>query len=244
MRAMVLAAGRGERMRPLTDALPKPMLTAGGRPLLVWHLLRLSRAGFHDVIINHAWLGHKIEQALGDGRQYGLRLHYSAETQALETAGGIARALPMLGDEPFLVINGDVWCDWKPEQARAQGRKLHVNGDLAWLLLADNPAHHPGGDFLLTPGQRVRDPRQAGLVTSRTNTHLTFTGIGVYHPALFADVPVGQPAALAPLLRQAMHQGKVAGAHYQGDWLDIGTPARLADLDARLQAQPAAFFRF
>lgn len=244
MRAMILAAGRGERMRPLTDALPKPLLRAGGRPLIVWHLLRLSRAGFHDVVINHAWQGHKLEQALGDGRQYGLRLHYSAESAALETAGGIAHALPLLGDAPFLVVNGDVWCDWQPERARAQARALHAQGDLAWLLLADNPAHHPQGDFLLDDGGRVLDPDQARPVTSGTNTRLTFTGIGVYHPALFAGVPAGQPAALAPLLRQAMRQGNVIGAHYNGEWLDIGTPARLADLDARLQASPPAHLHF
>ena len=240
MRAMILAAGRGERMRPLTDNLPKPLLRAGGRPLIVWHILRLSKAGFHDIVINHAWLGRKIEQALGDGRQDGVRLHYSAEPQALETAGGIAQALPLLGPEPFLVINGDVWCDWPPASALQQARQLHLNSDLAWLLLCNNPAHNPNGDFLLDTAGRVRDPKQAHNVTVRINSRLTFTGVGVYHPALFAQLPTGQPAALAPLLRQAMHQGRVAGAHYHGEWMDIGTPARLAELDARLQNQPVS----
>ena len=244
MRAMILAAGRGERMRPLTDTLPKPLLHAGGRPLIVWHIARLARAGFHDIVINHAWLGHKIEQALGDGRQYGVRLHYSAEGQALETAGGIAQALPLLGDEPFLVVNGDVWCDWTPELAPGQAQRLHASGDLAWLLLAGNPPHHPSGDFLLDATGRVRDPVQPDGVTARANSRLTFTGIGVYHPALFAGLPAGRPAALAPLLRQAMREGKVAGAHYNGEWMDIGTPARLAELDARLIARPPASLRF
>ncbi len=244
MRAMILAAGRGERMRPLTDALPKPLLRAGGRPLIVWHIVRLSRAGFHDIVINHAWLGHKIEQALGDGRQYGVRLHYSAEAQALETAGGIARALPLLGDAPFLVVNGDVWCDWRPELARGEARRLHPRGDQAWLLLTDNPPHHPRGDFLLGAAGRVRDPGQPGKIAAHGDARLTFTGIGVYHPALFAGLPADRPAALAPLLRQAMHRGKVSGAHYNGEWMDIGTPARLAELDARLLARPSPLFRF
>ena len=240
MRAMILAAGRGERMRPLTDSLPKPLLRAGGRPLIVWHIMRLSQAGFHDIVINHAWLGGKLQQALGDGRQFGVRLHYSAEPQALETAGGIAQALPLLGQDPFLVINGDVWCDWQPHLAQRQARQLHAKGVLAWLLLTDNPAHNPNGDFLLDTKGRVRDPKQPDNVTVRINSRLTFTGVGVYHPALFAELPIGRPAALAPLLRQAMHQGRVAGAHYPGEWMDIGTPARLAELDARLQNRPAA----
>lgn len=244
MRAMILAAGRGERMRPLTNSLPKPLLRAGGRPLILWHILRLSRAGFHDIVINHAWLGHKLEQALGDGRQYGVRLHYSAESTALETAGGIAHALPLLGDSPFLVINGDVWCDWQPQQARALAHGLSPKRDLACLLLTDNPAHHPQGDFLLDTSGRVHDPRARQTVTFRPQTHLTFTGIGVYHPALFAGVRADQPAPLAPLLRKAMQQGQVAGVHYHGVWMDIGTPARLADLDARLQAQASPLHIF
>lgn len=237
MRAMILAAGRGERMRPLTDTLPKPLLKVGGQALIAWHVQRLAQAGFTDIVINHAWLGHKIEAELGDGNQYGVRLHYSPETTALETAGGIARALPLLGDAPFLVINGDVWCDWSPAQARQHADTLTSQDDLAWLLLADNPAHHPQGDFHLTAHGRLEDPQQDTDVTSRTNPRLTFTGIGVYHPALFAGLPPDQPAALAPLLRQAMHASRVSGAHYHGEWLDIGTPERLTALDTRLRMQ-------
>lgn len=223
MRAMILAAGRGERMRPLTDRLPKPMLPVGGKPLIVWHLERLAAAGIRDIVINHAWLGHEIERALGDGAAHGVRIRYSAEAAALETAGGIAQALPLLGDDPFLVINGDIWCDWNPAAAQDAARLVTPGG--AWLLLVDNPAHHPAGDFVLTAD---------GRVLARGEPRLTFAGVGVYHPSLFADVPRGEAAPLAPLLRQAMDQDQVSGARHGGRWTDVGTPQRLADLDAEL----------
>ena len=226
MRAMILAAGRGERMRPLTDRLPKPLLSVGGQPLIVWHLRRLAAAGIRDVVINHAWLGHEIEQALGDGSTYGVQIRYSAETSALETAGGIVQALPLLGDEPFLVVNGDVWCDWDPAAAAGLARTLPEGG--AWLLLADNPPQHPAGDFRLDAD---------GSVHAQGEPRLTFAGIGVYHPSLFADVPRDAAAPLAPLLRQAMARGLVRGARHQGKWTDVGTPQRLADLDAELTGQ-------
>lgn len=236
MRAMILAAGRGERMRPLTDTLPKPLLAVGGQPLIVWHLQRLAAAGIRHIVINHAWLGHTIEDALGDGHRYGVQLHYSPEPTALETAGGIARALPLLGDAPFLVVNGDIWCDWPLTQAPHIRRQLAATGDLAWLLLTDNPPHHPRGDFILDDTQRVHAPADdAPAVTSGPNQHLTFTGVGVYHPSLFAQTPTDRPSRLAPLLRHAMQAGKVAGTHYNGKWLDIGTPERLADLDTALR---------
>lgn len=149
MRAMILAAGRGERMRPLTDTTPKPLLPVGGQPLIVWHIKRLAAAGFRDIIINHAWLGEKIESALGSGKKFGVRLSYSSEPTPLETAGGIARALPFFQNRPFLVINGDVWCDWNPAQACAVSAAMAKHNALAWLLLVNNPAHNPEGDFVL-----------------------------------------------------------------------------------------------
>ncbi|MBV2158151.1 nucleotidyltransferase family protein [Achromobacter denitrificans] len=225
MRAMILAAGRGERMRPLTDRLPKPLLSVGGKPLIVWHLQRLAAAGIRDIVINHAWLGHEIERALGDGGEYGVRIRYSAEASALETAGGIAQALPLLGDAPFLVVNGDVWCDWDPGLAPGLGRTLPPGG--AWLLLVDNPVQHPAGDFHLAAD---------GLVHAQGEPRLTFAGIGVYHPSLFSDVVRGTAAPLAPLLRQAMARGLARGARHEGRWTDVGTPQRLADLDAELDA--------
>lgn len=228
MRAMILAAGRGERMRPLTDRLPKPMLPVGGKPLIVWHLERLAAAGIRDIVINHAWLGHEIERGLGDGAAHGVCIRYSAEATALETAGGIAQALPLLGDDPFLVINGDIWCDWDPAAAQDAARLVARGG--AWLLLVDNPAHHPAGDFVLTAD---------GRVLAHGEPRLTFAGVGVYHPSLFADVPRGEAAPLAPLLRQAMGQDQVHGARHAGRWTDVGTPQRLADLDAELAGTAA-----
>ena len=228
MRAMILAAGRGERMRPLTDRLPKPLLPVGGKPLIVWHLERLAAAGIREVVINHAWLGHEIEQALGDGARFGVRIQYSPEGAALETAGGIAQALPLLGSSPFLVISGDIWCDWDVAAAPALAAALPRDG--AWILMVDNPAHHPSGDFVLEPGGRVHDHGEP---------RLTYSGMGVYHPSLFADISRGTVAKLAPLLRQAMEHDKVRGARHAGQWTDVGTPQRLADLDAQLAARAA-----
>jgi len=225
MRAMILAAGRGERMRPLTDTCPKPLLQAGGKALIVWHLEHLRDAGFEDIAINHAHLGAMIEAALGDGRQFGLRIRYSHEAEALETAGGIRQALPLLGDAPFLVINGDIFCDADLAALRAAGEALSPDGDLAHLLMVPNPEHHPTGDFHLADGRvhRDRSPRR------------TFSGIGVYHPALFAGIAPGSRAALGPLLREAMDAGRVSGALHTGYWLDVGTPVRLTELDERLR---------
>ena len=228
MRAMILAAGRGERMRPLTDRLPKPLLSVGGKPLIVWHLERLAAAGIRDVVINHAWLGHEIEGALGDGARYGVRIQYSPEGAALETAGGIAQALPLLGPTPFLVISGDIWCDWDVAAAPALAAGLPADG--AWILMVDNPAHHPAGDFVLEADGRVHDHGEP---------RLTYSGIGVYHPSLFAGVSRGTVAKLAPLLRQSMAQDGVRGARHAGHWTDVGTPQRLADLDAQLSSRAA-----
>lgn len=216
---MILAAGRGERMRPLTDVTPKPLLPVAGKPLIVWHLERLARAGFRDIVINHAHLGEQIEALLGDGAAWGVRIAYSAEPQgALETAGGIANALPMLGNAPFLVVNGDIFCDW--DFARAQIGDAHAH-----LVLVANPSHHPDGDFAL-------DGAKVGLGGT---AQLTFSGIGIYRPGLFAGIARGQPAKLAPLLREAIAAGRVTGERHAGRWEDVGTPERLAALDAELR---------
>ncbi len=232
MRAMILAAGRGERMRPLTDSTPKPLLKAGGKPLIVWHIERLAAAGFTELIINHAWLGGQIEQMLGDGNQYAAHITYSRELRALETAGGIAKAMAFFRGEPFLVINADIWCDWNPAEARSIA--ANMADSMAWLLLVDNPPQHPLGDFQLNANGLVSEKP---LQTS-PNT-LTFSGIGVYSPTLFKDIAEDQAAPLAPLLRQAMGKHQVRGNRYTGRWVDVGTPQRLADLDRALSAQPA-----
>jgi MurNAc alpha-1-phosphate uridylyltransferase len=226
MKAMILAAGRGERMRPLTDTCPKPLLAAGGKPLIVWHIERLAAAGIRDLVINHAHLGQMIEEALGDGSRFGVRIAYSPEDKALETAGGIARALPLLGNAPFLVINGDVFCDADLTALRRAGEQLRADGPLAHLLLVANPEHNPAGDFGLHPDGQIRD---AG------GQRLTFAGLGAYHPALFAGLSPNEPAKLAPLLRAAMAEGKVSGARIDGRWVDVGTPERLHQLDASLR---------
>ena len=226
MRVMILAAGRGERMRPLTDATPKPLLALAGKPLIVWHLERLAAAGLRDVVINHAWLGEQIEAVLGDGSRYGVRIRYSPEGTALESAGGIAHALPLLDGGTFLVVNGDVYTqiDFAALSARASG--IGPGAALAHLVLVSNPEHHPTGDFAL----------EGGRVCSDGPRRLTFSGIGLYAPQLFAGIQPGTRAQLAPLLRKAMAEGRVTGEHFTGCWVDVGTPERLAQLDAQLRA--------
>lgn len=221
MKAMILAAGLGTRMRPLTDHTPKPLLQAGGKPLLQYHIENLVRAGFRDILINHAWLGRQIEDFGGDGSRFGARIRYSAEGTPLETAGGIVKALPLLTEEEdcFVVVNGDVWCDYDP------ARLVRPRG-LAHLVLVDNPPQHPQGDFHLTSEGEVRNGPEP---------RLTFSGISCLHKDLFAGQPSGQPLALAPLLRAAMDQGLVSGEHYRGHWFDIGTPERLQALDQALR---------
>jgi len=217
---MILAAGRGERMRPLTDEIPKPLLPVGGRPLIVWQIERLARAGIRDLVINHAHLGQMIERALGDGAAWGVRIRYSAEGEgrALETGGGIYHALPMLGERPFLVVNGDVWSD-----IDLAGLEL-AERDLAQLVMVDNPPHHPAGDFHLADGR----------LHAEGEPRLTFSGIGVYRRELFADCQAGA-FPLAPLLRAAMHSGRVGGEHHTGQWIDVGTPQRLAEIEQGLR---------
>ncbi|MES9944798.1 MAG: N-acetylmuramate alpha-1-phosphate uridylyltransferase MurU [Candidatus Thiodiazotropha sp.] len=213
MKAMILAAGRGERMRPMTDKLPKPLLPVAGKPLIVHHIERLAEAGYRELIINHAHLGEMIESELGDGSAWGVEIRYSPEAVALETGGGIYHALPLLGDEPFLVVNADIWCDLDYSQLTLK------QGDMAHLVLVPNPEHHQQGDFHL----------QQGRVSQGGERLLTFSGIGVYHPRLFASC---SPSAfpLAPLLRDAMQRGLVSGEYFRGVWMDIGTPQRLSQL--------------
>jgi len=243
-RAMVLAAGRGERMRPLTDHTPKPLLQVGGKPLIVWHIERLVAAGLRDIVINHAHLGEQIETALGDGTAWGARIVYSPEPPgAWETAGGIRAAL---GDGPvdgpgrarpnllspdggaFLVVNGDIWCD-----IDFAALALVSEQDLAQLVLVPNPPQHPQGDFRLV-GDRVEPRDLASLEQGLNLGTLTFSGVGVYRPALFAGLEPCQRARLAPLLRGGMAAGRIGGQIHAGAWHDIGTPERLAALDQGL----------
>jgi len=224
VKAMILAAGRGERMRPLTDHTPKPLLPVAGRPLIVHHLEALRAAGIVEVVINTSHLAEQLPAVLGDGRRWGMRIAWSLEPpEALETGGGIFQALPLLGTEPFIVINGDVWTDYP--LARWTERPLTPSG-LAHLVLVDNPPHHPGGDFAL-----LGDGRVAESGTPRW----TFSGISMLRPELFSGCEPGR-FPLGPLLRRTMATGKVSGEHYRGGWRDIGTPQRLAELDAALSA--------
>lgn len=231
---MILAAGLGERMRPLTDHTPKPLLTAGGKPLIEWQIERLRSTGFTDLVINHAHLGGQIERHLGDGSRLGVAIAWSDEGTPLETAGGIAKAKRLLGEQPFLVTNGDVYTEF--DYGRLHPVLADMAADprhLAHLVLVDNPPHHPQGDFVLEAG-KVREP------LSPSATRLTFSGIGCYRPELFAAITPGDKAKLAPLLVAAMNAGQVTGEHFQGRWEDIGTPARLESLDRELNERLVA----
>ena len=223
---MLLAAGRGERMRPLSDRVPKPLLPVGGRPLIAHLIERLAGAGFTELVVNVSHLAERIERELGDGSNLGVRIVYSREDEPLETAGGIAFALPLLGDAPFLVVNSDVYCDLDFARLVAPAAALARGRGLAHLVLVDNPAHHPRGDFALC----------AGAVTEAGAGRLTFSGIGVYAPALFAGVERGARCQLVALLAPAMASGLVTGEHHRGLWMDIGTPLRLDALERALSA--------
>jgi|TARA_R110002096_G_scaffold299726_1_gene494425 N-acetyl-alpha-D-muramate 1-phosphate uridylyltransferase len=222
VKAMILAAGKGERMRPLTLTTPKPLLPAGGKPLIVHHLERLKAAGFREVVINHAWLGTQIETELGNGSSIGLAIEYSRESSPLETAGGILQALPLLtssDDEWFVVINGDIWCDFDLAQLTPP---KHAD---ALLVMTGNPDHNPAGDFCL---------RADGSVIESGPETLTFTGISLLNRRLFSELPPGA-RKLAPILRGAMNRGRVQGIRHTGHWMDIGTPERLRELDRMLK---------
>ena len=226
MKAMILAAGLGNRMRPLTLTTPKPLLAVGGKPLIVWHIDALKAVGITELVINTAWLGHKLHEALGDGSAYGVNIQWSDEPEPLETAGGIQQALPLLGNEPFLLINGDIWLryDFKRLINKDLGQQL------AHLVLVNNPPQHPKGDFAFCKDQ------SNSLVLPEGEEKYTFAGVSVLSPQLFADLPAGK-APLAPLLRQAIAQGLVSAEHHAGAWVDVGTPERLADLDQLILSQ-------
>lgn len=213
---MILAAGRGERMRPLTDTLPKPLLAVRGKPLIVWHLEKLSRNGFKDVVINIAHIGYKIPEYLGDGSKWNVNISYSDEQEigALESAGGIKKALSLLGDKPFLVVNGDVFCDYEFDATfELKGKKAH-------LILVPNPEHNPKGDFGLSDG----------LVLNTDREMYTFSGISYYHPSFFDEVAL-QKSPLAPLLRNAITKNEISGELFENMWHDIGTPQRLKEIN-------------
>jgi MurNAc alpha-1-phosphate uridylyltransferase len=219
---MILAAGRGERMRPLTDSIPKPLLKIRGKPLIEYHLESLKRSGYQRVIINHAWLGHQIESVLGTGKRFGLDIFYSAESQALETAGGIIKALPLIcpnsDDEMFVVINGDIFTDFDFDRLPpylSEGIEAH-------LVMVNNPSHNPAGDFYFE-GHRLH-PNQG--------CKLTFSGVAVYRKNFFAQVQSGVKP-LAPMLRAAINQGLISAQHFTGKWADVGTPQRLKELNKK-----------
>jgi N-acetyl-alpha-D-muramate 1-phosphate uridylyltransferase len=223
MKAMLLAAGRGERLRPLTDAVPKALVEAGGKPLIAWHLERLAGAGFREAVINVSHLGERIIERMGDGARYGLRLHYSRERERLETAGGIANALPLLGREPFLLVNADVYCECDFSRLR----KVELGERLAHLLLVPNPPHRPKGDFSL----------RAGSVGDETAPRYTYAGVAVMAPSLLGPVKPGEKAPLAPLLYDAAARDRLGGELYQGLWQDVGTVERLAELEVVLKSR-------
>lgn len=221
MKALILAAGRGERMRPLTDHIPKPLLKVAGKALIEYHIEALHRAGINDIIINLSYRGEQIEAFLGDGSRYGVNLSYSHEGEPpLETGGGIFKVLPILDETAFVVVNGDIWTEF---DFAGLPTKIET---LAHLVMVDNPEHNPEGDFALS----------SGLLNSEGDNKLTFSGIGIYRPELFNNCQ-GDAFPLAPLLREAMHINKVSGEHFQGAWLDIGTPERLQELDLQLSRQ-------
>jgi N-acetyl-alpha-D-muramate 1-phosphate uridylyltransferase len=234
MKAMIFAAGRGERMRPLTDECPKPLLTVRGRPLIVWHIVNLARAGITDIVINHAHLGYMIEEALGNGSRFGVSIQYSAEGTALETAGGVAKARDLLDDKPFLAISSDIYC---PHFNYAQvldvledkdpwGRPLDVDKrDIAWLYLVKNPSHHPEGDFALN----------SFSISNEGQPRFTYSGIGIFRPEMFDSVQAGEIVRISTLLREYAARGRVGGEVIRDDWTDVGTIERLEALNKPLK---------
>lgn len=223
MKAMILAAGRGERLRPLTDKIPKPLIKVAGKSLIEYHLQNLAAAGIHDIIINTAWLAEKIHQQLGDGSNYDVNIQYSDEGTALETAGGIINALPLLGNEPFLVINGDIWCDFKFSNLSFSTLTESEKKLQAHLILVNNPEHNQQGDFAL----------QNGLIRNAGNSMLTFSGIGLYSAQFFTEQKSGI-SPLAPLIRKKCTDDLVSGQYYDGLWTDVGTKSRLHELEKQL----------
>jgi len=233
MKAMIFAAGRGERMRPLTDEKPKPLLTVRGRPLILWHILNLSRAGITDIVINHAHLGHMIEEALGDGSRYGVKINYSAEGTALETAGGVAKARHLLGNSPFLAVSADIYCPhFNFTQATEALEDKDVWGkpyaldkrDMAWLYLVKNPPHHPEGDFALN----------SFSISNEGEPRFTYSGIGVFRPEMFDSVSAGEIVRISTLIREYAARGQIGGEVIRDEWTDVGTVERLEQLNKPL----------
>jgi len=223
MKAMILAAGKGERMRPLTDQIPKPLLEVAGKPLIVWHLEKLAKAHFEEVIINHAYLGKMIEDYVGDGSRWSLKITYSREGSPLETAGGIKKALPLIGDQPFLVVNADIYTDFN--YANIKNRNL--NDFQGHLVMVKNPKEHPDGDFVLKNNQIELDGKEK----------LTFSGIAIYQPKIFEDINIESVAKLAPILKKLIDAKCISGEAYQGLWFDIGTPERLNEVNVFLKEE-------
>jgi MurNAc alpha-1-phosphate uridylyltransferase len=223
--ALILAAGRGERMRPLTDSIPKPLLRVGGKPIIEWQVERLALAGFTDLVVNHSHLGQQIERELGDGRRMGVRIRYSHEARALETAGGVAQALPLLAREPFVVVSGDIHTnfDYATLAPRMEAILRHPERHCAHFVLVDNPPWHSAGDMALEGGRVVRE-----------GDKLTYGNIAVFHPALFAGIAPGTWLKLFPWAYRFVDEGRVTGEHFRGEWDNVGTPAQLAALDRRL----------
>ena len=235
MKAMILAAGRGERMRPLTDKCPKPLLPVRGRPLIVWHILNLVRAGITEIVINHAHLGHMIEEALGDGSRYGASISYSPEAVALETAGGIANARHLLGDEPFVLVSADIYCphfDFSQvkdvlEEKDVWGKPLGPDErDIAWLYLVKNPPHHPEGDFALN----------IFTLSNEGEPRYTYSGIGIFRPEMFDAISAGETVKLSTILREYAARGQIGGEVVRDEWVDVGTVERLEKLNMPLKS--------
>ena len=224
MKGMSLAEGMGNGMLPLTWNTPKPLLKVGGKPLIVWHIEKLQKIGVQEIVINTAWLGEKLVEALGDGSQFGVKILWSHEGQGLETAGGIIKALPLLGNEPFILVNGDVWTtmDFAPLL------NVQLQDDLAHLVLVENPVQHPQGDFTLAANKAYT------FEQARSGENLTYSGVAVMHPQMFNGLESGK-RPLAPLLKQAMQQEKISAQKLQGVWVDVGTPERLNALDQQIQ---------
>ncbi|MFD2367088.1 N-acetylmuramate alpha-1-phosphate uridylyltransferase MurU [Pseudoduganella sp. GCM10020061] len=240
MKAMIFAAGRGERMRPLTDSCPKPLLKVRGRPLIVWQILSLVRAGITEIVINHSHLGHMIEAELGDGSKFGARIAYSHEPAPLETAGGIANALHLLGDQPFVAVSGDIYCpyfDYTQVLDVLHDKDMWGNPypkdkrDVAWLYLTPNPWHNPDGDFALN----------MYALSNEGSPKWNFAGIGVYRPEMFDGITPGDYVRFGPLMRKYIDLGQVGGEIYEGEWVNVGTVGQLEELNAPLAAKaPAA----
>lgn len=224
---MILAAGEGRRMRPLTERLPKPLLKVGGKPLIQWLVERLARAGVEGIVINHSYRGFLIEEALGEGSRFGVEIRYSAERTPLGTAGGIAKALPLLGDAPFLAVSADIYCDYDYARLLSMGSELAAGPWLAHLVMVDNPWHHPEGDFALS----------AGRLSLEGVPKLNYGNIGVYCPELFFGIAPGEKAELGILLKQAIARGKARGEYYSGFWMNVGTPRQLDELDSLLHGR-------